>query len=145
MLSDKISFKPLTVIGLSMSTLAMFLMSGLNAGTSKIQIGLYIVLLGAGGSVFQSPNNSSIMGAVAKDKLGTAGSVNAFFRNFGMVSGTTISVIIFTLVTNMGIENIAGSAKTAELFLKGFQVVFLCAALADLLAVYLSVKRARSF
>lgn len=144
MLSDKISFKPLTVIGLCMSTLAMFLMSGLNAGTPKIIIGLFIVLMGAGGSVFQSPNNSSIMGAVAKDKLGTAGSINAFFRNFGMVSGTTISVIIFTLVTNMGIESIGGSAKTAEVFLKGFQVVFLCGALADLLAVYLSVKRARS-
>jgi len=143
-LSDKVSFKPLTIAGLSMSTLSMVLLSGMNAGSSRIMVGFCIVLLGAGGSVFQSPNNSSIMGSVTRDKLGTAGSLNAFFRNFGMVSGTTISVIIFTLASNLGIGNITGGVQTAGLFLRGYRVVFLCAALVDMLAVYLSVKRARS-
>jgi EmrB/QacA subfamily drug resistance transporter len=144
MLSDRISFKPLTVAGLCMSTLSLFIMSGFGAGTSRVLIGIGIVLIGAGSSVFQSPNNSSIMGAVPKDKLGTAGSINAFFRNFGMVSGTTISVIIFSLVTNLGIDSITGSAGTVDLFLKGYRVVFLCAGAVDLAAVLLSVKRARS-
>jgi len=144
MLSDRISFKPLTVVGLSLATMSMFLMSGFDAGTSRLMIGAGIVLFGAGSSVFQSPNNSSVMGSVTRDKLGTAGSMTAFFRNFGMVSGTTISVIIFTLVTNLGIDNISGSAGTVALFLKGWQVVFLCAGIADLAAVLLSIKRARA-
>ncbi len=145
MLSDRMSFKPLTIAGLSISTLSLLLMSGFGAGTPRLLIGTCIVLLGAGGSIFQSPNNSSIMGAVSRDKLGTAGSINAFFRNFGMVSGSTISVIIFTLASTLGIDGITGSAHTVPLFLRGYQVVFLCAAAVNLLAVYLSVKRARSY
>jgi MFS family permease len=145
MLSDRVSFKPLTIAGLSISTLSLLLMSGFGAGTPRFLIGTGIVLLGAGSSIFQSPNTSSVMGAVSRDKLGAAGSINAFFRNFGMVSGTTISVIIFTLASSLGIEGITGSAHTVPLFLKGYQVVFLCAAAVNLLAVYLSVKRARSY
>lgn len=144
MLSDRISYKPITVVGLSVSTLSLFLMSGFDAGTDRVAVGLCIVLLGAGSSIFQSPNNSSVMGSVARDKLGTAGSMTAFFRNFGMVSGTTLSVIIFSLVTNLGIDSITGSAGTVQLFLKGYQVVFLCAGMVDLLAVLLSIKRART-
>lgn len=140
-LSDKITYKPLTIIGLSINTVTLGLMSTLSTTSSRLFIGVLIVLLGAGGSIFQSPNNSSVMGAVPRDKLGTAGSINAFFRNFGMVSGTTIAVIIYTMVTKLGIESISGSSFDSALFLKGFRVVLINAALMTLLAVLLTIRR----
>ncbi|MGE5628346.1 MAG: MFS transporter [Solirubrobacterales bacterium] len=139
-LSDKISYRPLTILGLIINTMALALMSTLNTGSSKIFIGVLIVLLGAGGSIFQSPNNSSVMGAVPRHKLGTAGSINAFFRNIGMVSGTTIAVLIYTAVTKSGIENITTSFDST-VFLKGFKVVMLNASVMCLIAVLISLKR----
>lgn len=140
-LSDKISYKPLTILGLTINTLALALLSTLNTGSSKVFIGTLIVLLGAGGSIFQSPNNSSVMGAVPRHKVGTAGSINAFFRNIGMVSGTTIAVIIYTAVTKSGIDNITTSSFNSTVFIKGFRVVMLNASIMCLIAVLLSLKR----
>lgn len=143
-LSDKITYKPLTIIGLCINTIALALLSTLKTSSSTIFIGFLIVILGAGGSIFQSPNNSSIMGAVPRDKLGTAGSINAFFRNFGMVSGTTIAVIIYTAVTKLGIDSISGSSFNSGIFLKGFSIVMINASLMCFLAVLLSIKRNRA-
>jgi len=142
-LSDKITYRPLTILGLSINTITLALISNLNAHSSKLHIGVLIILLGMGSSIFQSPNNSSVMGAVPRDKLGTAGSINAFFRNFGMVSGTTISVIIFTLVTNLGIDSISKTAFDVAIFLRGFRVVLLSAASFCAIAVIISLKRNR--
>jgi EmrB/QacA subfamily drug resistance transporter len=140
-LSDKITYKPLTILGLSINTVTMALMSNLNTHSSKLYIGILIALLGMGSSIFQSPNNSSVMGAAPRDKLGTAGSLNAFFRNLGMVSGTTISVIIFTMVTKMGIGSISAKAFNTSVFLGGFRVVFLSASMLYLIAVLISIGR----
>lgn len=139
-LSDKITYRPLTVTGLVMSTAGLLLMSTLGMDSSRVLIGAGIVMLGAGNSVFQSPNNSSVMGAAPKEKLGTAGSINSFFRNLGMVSGTTFSVILFTLVTKVRIENIAGNIS---LFLKGYHYVMVFAAFLCLVAVFISISRIR--
>jgi len=139
-LSDKISYRPLTVAGLAMSTAGLLLMSVLGQDSSRLLIGAGIVILGAGNSVFQSPNNSSVMGAAPKEKLGTAGSLNSFFRNLGMVSGTTFSVILFTIVTQVRIENVANNIA---LFLKGYHSVMLFAAALCLVAVFISINRVR--
>jgi len=140
-LSDKKKKLPLTLIGLIISTAAYFLLSFSNAGTSKIQLILIIFFLGIGSAAFQSPNTSSIMGSVSRDKLGVAGSINAFFRNFGMVSGTTISVMLFMAVTKLGINNISNSTFDTEVFLKGFRAVMLTSAAFTLVAVILSAVR----
>ncbi|MHC1719620.1 MAG: MFS transporter [Clostridiaceae bacterium] len=140
-LSDKITYRPLTVAGLSVSTAGLLLMSTLGLDSSRLLIGAGIVILGAGNSIFQSPNNSSVMGAAPKEKLGTAGSLNSFFRNLGMVSGTTISVILFAIVTQISIES---STRDLALFLKGYHAVMLFAALLCLCAVFISIKRIRS-
>jgi len=81
------------------------------------------------------------MGSVSRDKLGVAGSINAFFRNFGMVSGTTISVMLFMAVTKLGINNISNSTFDTDVFLKGFRAVMLTSAAFTLVAVILSAVR----
>jgi len=140
-LSDKKHKIPLTLIGLSIGTVSYFLLSLSNTGTSKIRLILLVFLLGVGSAVFQSPNTSAIMGSVSRDKLGVAGSINAFFRNFGMVSGTTVSVMLFMAVTKMGISNISNGIFNADVFLKGFRVVMLTASAFTLAAVILSAVR----
>ena len=53
-----------------------------------------LVLAGAGGGLFQAPNNSSVLGAVPSDNLGGA---NGFFttaRNFGQAIGAALAAAI---------------------------------------------------
>lgn len=140
-LSDRKKHIPLTLIGLTINTVALALISLMNASSPIIQIVLLVMLLGMGSALFQSPNTSYIMGSVSRDKLGVAGSINAFFRNFGMVSGTTLSVMLFLAVTKMRINNIDASSFNNTVFLKGFQIVMLSAATLSLLAVILTMFR----
>jgi len=142
-LSDKITYRPLTVTGLTISTIVLFIFSTLNQNSSHYEIALLMALLGAGVSIFQSPNNSSIMGAVPKHQLGVAGGINALFRNLGMVSGTTFSVLIFSFIARMNINSLEDNVTTnTVLFLKGFRGVLIFAALACLLSACISLTRA---
>jgi len=144
-LSDKITFRPLTIAGLLISTIILFILSTLNATSSFSHIAVLMSLMGAGMALFQSPNTSSIMGSVPRNQLGIAGGINALFRNLGMVSGITISVILFNLATRININNLSGNNTTIDpvLFLKGFKVVFITAGLVCLCASVFNFKRSR--
>lgn len=142
-LSDKISYRPLTIIGLIINVAVLFTISTFGAETSSIQIVVFMALLGIGSAIFQSPNNSSVMGSVPTNQLGSAGGINALFRNLGMVSGTTISVILFSFTTNINISKFTAEKIefNSDVFLKGFQIVFIFAACACIAALLLSVVR----
>lgn len=128
-LSDKITYRPLTITGLILSGSGLVSLSFLGSRSSLLLIGSIIVLLGIGGALFQSPNNSSIMGSVPRDRLGIAGSLNAFFRNLGMVSGTTLAVSLFSFSTKMTIDSVSSGLMNSPLFLRGFRLVVLTAAM----------------
>jgi EmrB/QacA subfamily drug resistance transporter len=142
-LSDKLTYRPLTIIGLILNTSILFILTTLNANSSFLEIAILMSLLGAGGAIFQSPNNSSVMGAVPREQLGIAGGINALFRNLGLVSGTTLSVLLFTFTTKMNITNISGKNSSIEInhFLNGFRVVMVFAGLSCLLALLISLTR----
>lgn len=93
-LSDKIGPEILTVIGLSINTIGLLLISTLTEKSLAIVFVSYIIIMTIGNGIFQSPNNFIIMSTVPKDKLGIAGSVNALVRNLGMVVGTSLSTLI---------------------------------------------------
>jgi EmrB/QacA subfamily drug resistance transporter len=142
-LSDRAPRIPLTVIGLGCTTTALGLLATVGTATPIAFVILLIVLMGIGGAFFQSPNTSAIMGSVARDKLGVAGSINALFRNLGMVSGTTLSVTLFMFATHAGIGNISGSKIEPAVFMQGFSVVMACAAGLSLAGMVLSAFRNR--
>jgi MFS family permease len=107
--------------------------------------------MGLGGACFHSPNNSQIMGSVSRDRLGVAGSITSFFRNFGMITGTTISVLLYSFVTKTGISGLSTGTFDAPLFLTGFRAVLLFASALSLIAVgvvvvqrYLQQKKVES-
>lgn len=86
----------LSVIGIALMcfVLAMLGLSwnglGLLAKDVKILV-VYLVLMGAGMGIFQSPNSNSIMGSVSHQHLGVASALLATIRNFGLVVGTAMS------------------------------------------------------
>lgn len=140
-LSDKITYRPLTISGMLTATAALILMATLNKNSPLWLILILLMLLAFGIAMFQSPNNSSVMGSVSRNQLGIAGGTNALFRNLGLVSGTAFSVLIFSLSTRTNINSLSGNQFNAGSFIKGFSYIMLFDAAATLIAALINVKR----
>lgn len=93
-LSDKIGSEALTFAGLMMMGTGLFLMSSLNEISSLASAGIFMSVLAVGQGLFQPANNSLIMSASLKNKLGIAGSLNSFVRNLGQIAGVKFSTTL---------------------------------------------------
>lgn len=129
-LSDRFGTRPISLLGLCISIVACLGLSTLNDHTSVLGFVLRLTLLGGGIGVFQSPNNSAIMGSVPKDQLGVASSLLATSRNVGQSIGLPILGTVFATRT----FDLAG--KTSEIsqtpayaVIGGIQTVYLSAAI----------------
>jgi len=95
-LYDKIGAKYLTTAGLTLSGLAIVGLAWLSAESSTLEIVLKLALLGAGQSVFLSPNSASVLSRVSETYLGISAGILATARNFGMVAGATLAAALFS-------------------------------------------------
>ena len=121
----------LTLLGSAMAAAAF-----LGADPPVWVIGGLLALLGVGPGMFNSPNNSAIMGDVAAERIGTANGVISTTRNLGRAVGVAVVAI--------GYQAFAGTSATAGVpaatFLDGFRgVLFIGAALAVVALVAVAV------
>jgi hypothetical protein len=79
------------------------------------------------------------MGSAPRHQLGVAGSINALFRNIGTVSGTSLSVLLFMLVTQSAAALSENQTFDDAVFLHGFGIVLKCAAVLYLIALPVSI------
>jgi EmrB/QacA subfamily drug resistance transporter len=90
-LSDRIGSRRVTVAGLATMTVgflgAAFFFEGATTALAAILVGLVV---GLGMGVFQSPNNSAILGAVPQDRLGVTSGMLTINRTTGMLTGIAI-------------------------------------------------------
>lgn len=142
-LSDKIGAEILTVIGLVNVGIAFFLMSFLKVNTSVGFMIAFLIIMSVGNALFQPSNNSLIMSAAPKDKLGIAGSVNSLVRNIGQYIGITLS----TTVLYLFMSRKAGHAVTdyignrPDIFMYGMKYVYIILAGICLLGALITVYR----
>lgn len=141
-LSDKIGFGLLTTIGLFMFTLGLMFMSTLSVNTNVAGVCIRYLFFGIGSAMFQSPNNSAIMGSVPKNKLGIAGGLNALVRNLGMISGITFSVTLLSFkISSLGTA--AGTPAYGAAYTSSMDFVYLIASFFCWGAVILSFIRSK--
>jgi EmrB/QacA subfamily drug resistance transporter len=142
-LADRIGSRWLAAGGLMIACIGLAFISQLNAQSSLWDIVWRLVLTGVGQAMFQSPNNSALMGAAPRSRQGVA----AGFLATGRVVGQSVSVALAgAIFVSLG-GALAGSllvaqqfhaslslAQVGELqqnFAHAFQVAFLvCAGLA---------------
>lgn len=86
-MSDRIGTRLLAVCGTATGSVALFLMSSLDASASPFDVMWRLALFGFGTALFQSPNNSAVMGSAPRAYLGVASGILATMRNVGMVLG----------------------------------------------------------
>ena len=99
--SDHLGSNGLSQAGLFVGVLGLFMMagifgSGLQRSTHDATILFELCMIGLAIGLFQSPNNSAIMGAVPSTKLGVASALLATIRNLGLVTSTGMTTDVFT-------------------------------------------------
>ncbi len=95
-LSDRFGTRPITVIGLIILLLGYISVQSLDENTQIVGYLLRFLPIGLGMGVFQSPNNSAIMGAAPKDRLGIVSGMLALTRTLGQTTGIAILGAVWT-------------------------------------------------
>lgn len=89
-LSDRVGVRPLTLAGMVVTTLTYVGYLTLDVDTTVLHFVLLALPLGLGLGVFQSPNNSAIMGSVPSEYAGVGGGLLTLTRLLGSVTGVAV-------------------------------------------------------
>lgn len=89
-LSDRFSTGIISTIGLFVLLVGFYTTSFLDENTTIVGYILCILPIGFGLGMFQSPNNSSIMGSVSRQHLGVASGLVSVSRTMGQTIGTAV-------------------------------------------------------
>ncbi|MBT3337985.1 MAG: MFS transporter [Anaerolineae bacterium] len=141
-LSDRYGTRPITVAGLAMLTVGFILVSGLNAETTALGYVLRFLPVGIGMGMFQSPNNSAIMGAAPRSRLGIASGMLSVTRTLGQTTGIAILGALWAGQVFKHVGNLLpGGATTAPIAAQvaGLQTTFLLVSVLIFLALLLSI------
>lgn len=86
-LSDRIGSALPCAAGLALATLSVATLTNLGAGSTDFDLVWRLALFGAGMALFQSPNNSAVMGSVDRRLLGLASGFLSTMRSLGIALG----------------------------------------------------------
>lgn len=100
-MSDHIGSELPTMIGLIFTTIGLALMTMLGIDTTIAVIILFLAVIAVGSALFQSPNNSLVMGSVSRDELGLVGSLAGLVRNMGMSVGITAAGAVVAEISHL--------------------------------------------
>lgn len=85
--SDRIGVRRISLTGLTILTVAYLGFQTLATGTTFLEYAAVAALIGLGIGMFQSPNNSAIMGSMPREYAGVAGGLLTLTRLLGQISG----------------------------------------------------------
>ncbi len=98
-LSDRLGTRGLATAGAALCAAALVAMAFLPVEATALDVGWRLALFGLGTGIFQSPNNSAVMGNAPRPHLGVASGVLATVRNTGMAIGIAMAgLILYSLV-----------------------------------------------
>lgn len=147
-ISDKRDSRFLSTGGAFVMACGLFMLSFLKIGTPLVYIEASLVVTGIGFGLFQTPNNSAIMGNVPTENRGTASGTLATMRNIGMALGVAVSGALFTFVQSgaertYGAQGVAGAALQSAAFADALQVTFVVSAGVALASMAVSLVKGR--
>ena len=111
--------------GLFLVTATVFFMAFLGGGASAFMVAFVLTFYGVGAGLFQSPNNSDVLGAAPRERLGTAS---------GITVASTVWAMREQAYLSGGMADVAAQAA-------GFRDAFLVLGFAGLVAIIASVPR----
>jgi EmrB/QacA subfamily drug resistance transporter len=140
--SDRMGTKTLACLGAGICAFSLFLISQLSTSASSADFVWRLALFGLGTGIFQSPNNSAVMGSVPKLHLGIASGILATMRNVGMVLGiATGGVVLYALASPHILQTATLRSSEAVAFLRGLRYAYITGGILTGLAALISLIR----
>ena len=116
-LSDRVGSALPAASGALVSAAACALLAAMPAGSGPLDVALRLALFGVGTGLFQSPNNSAVMGSAPRAHLGVVGSLLGTARTLGMVLGVAAAgAVLYAFVPASALRGGALDPATAGLF-----------------------------
>jgi EmrB/QacA subfamily drug resistance transporter len=154
-LADRIGTRWLAAGGLALACLGLFLISQLDAHSSVWDIVWRLVVIGAGQAMFQSPNNSALLGAAPRSRQGSASGFLATGRVVGQSLSVALAGAIFaglggaaagSMLALQGNSHTLSAAQVNVLqqtFAHAFHITFITCAAIALVGVFTSLVRGK--
>ncbi|MHB1457031.1 MAG: MFS transporter [Armatimonadota bacterium] len=141
-LSDKIGSSGLGAVGMAVMSIGLMMVSRLGGSPDRVVVVLSLIVIGVGSGMFQSPNNSSIMGSVPAGYLGIAAGMLATMRNLGMVIGITLSGAIYMSRYHLYADTLSPMTADVQAFRDAFIVGSLIAAIGIVTSAIKGLRKA---
>lgn len=114
MLADRFGSRPISVAGLVVTMIGFLTLSTVTTEPSALGFVWRYLPVGVGVGLFQSPNNSAIMGSVPRERLGIASGLLAITRSLGQTVGIAVLGAVWaTNVISAAGGVVAGGASEA--------------------------------
>jgi len=145
-LYDKYKIGFFTAIGLLVSAVGFFILTGIAVRTSFYEIVTPLIMIGAGMGIFASPNRASIMTSVPPARRGVSAGISTTF----VMVGNSFSIgLVFLIMTNIvplhtaeqlfsgsfNISSIAMNNSIVAKFLSSIQLTFFISAIIMLVSI----------
>ena len=146
-LSDRFGSRLLCTIGCSLIAAAQFLISTIGLDSSVLRIMFPLALQGLGWALFNSPNQSAILGSVPMARVGSASGMTATAARTGGAMGVALSATLFSYILSAAglsqaqIESPKTWSTMPESVIGSFDRTILIVSFFSLLAVLFSSVR----
>lgn len=147
-LSDRVGTKWPAVVGLTVSSTALFLFTRLEVDSHWTYVALGITLSGAGMGMFSATNTSAVLGSISRERYGIAAAFLNLVRTSSNVTGVAVATTIVSVTMgslgyepNLGAVVESGGEGVHAAFVTGLSRAFIVASGFTVLALVLSVLR----
>jgi len=150
-LSDRFGSTWLAAGGLTIACLGLVLLARLDGDSSALHIGSCLALTGFGQGLFQSPNNSALLGAAPLERRGVASGMLATARVVGQSLSVAVAGAVFGRAGAAAARALAGAGDAALApevarlqFEQSFRRTFYVCAAISALGIATALVRGRS-
>jgi EmrB/QacA subfamily drug resistance transporter len=148
-LSDRLGSRLLCTVGCIFIAVAQLLIANLGLDSSLFRIIFPLAISGLGWALFNSPNQSAILGSVPIDKVGAASGMTATTARTGGAMGVALSATLFAYILSAAglsqaqIESPQSWSTAAATVIVSFNRTVYIIGLFTLLAVFFSAVKGR--
>jgi EmrB/QacA subfamily drug resistance transporter len=140
-LSDRVGSHVLQPAGMLVASIGGLTLARVSPAAGYLPVAIAMLLVGLGMGLFIVPNDSAIMGAAPRDKLGVASGILATTRNLGLSSGVAFAGTLLALRTQ---AYALDHPSPVESFTLAFNDVYLVTIGLCLVALVLSLFRGKA-
>jgi EmrB/QacA subfamily drug resistance transporter len=139
-LSDKFVPQKLAGLGMSLSTIGLFIFAFINEETSIAFITFGLLIIGTGFGFFSSPNTNAIMGSVERRFYGVASAMVSTMRLLGQTFSMGLALMVFAIF----IGNVQITPLEYPALLNSIHTVFLICTVLCFIGIFAALIRKKT-